>query len=175
LKVIGERKQKKHRRIILEHRIKLKINGRKIEKTVGSSTTLLDFLRNHCHLTGVKEGCGVGECGTCTIIMNGQSVRSCLILAVEADGSEIITIEGIAQGEKLSPVQEAFVEHGAVQCGFCIPGFVIAGENLLRNNPNPGRKEILDAFGGHLCRCTGYAQIIEAMEAARDKIKNSQK
>jgi aerobic carbon-monoxide dehydrogenase small subunit len=159
----------------LEHRLKLKVNGRVIRKTVNSSITLLDFLRNHCHLTGVKEGCGVGECGTCTVIMNGKAVRSCLVLAVEANGSEITTIEGLSKGDELSPVQEAFVEHGAVQCGFCIPGFVVAGENLLRNNPNPGKEEILDAFGGHLCRCTGYAQIIEAMEAARDKMNNTTK
>jgi aerobic-type carbon monoxide dehydrogenase small subunit (CoxS/CutS family) len=159
----------------LEHQVQLIINGRKIRESISSSMTLLDFLRNKCHLTGVKEGCGVGECGTCTVIMNGQAVRSCLILAVEANGSDITTIEGIARGNTLSPVQEAFVECGAVQCGFCTPGFVVAGENLLKNNPDPGKEEILEAFGGHLCRCTGYAQIVEAMEVARDRIKKELK
>jgi carbon-monoxide dehydrogenase small subunit len=153
----------------MEHKIVLKVNGRTVEKTVKSSVTLLDFLRNHMNLTGTKEGCGVGECGTCAVIMDGQVVRSCLILAIEADGTEITTIEGLSDKFNLSPVQEAFVEAGAVQCGFCTPGFVIAGENLLRNNPNPSKEEILEAFSGHLCRCTGYVQIMEAMELAKKK------
>jgi aerobic carbon-monoxide dehydrogenase small subunit len=154
----------------MDHHIKLIINGRQVEKWVKSQATLLGFLRDHLGLTGIKEGCGVGECGACTIIMNGETVRPCLILAVEADGQEITTIEGIASGEKLSPVQEAFVEAGAVQCGFCTPGFITAGENLLQKNPGASKEEIMEAFDGHLCRCTGYAQIMEAMTLAGEKI-----
>jgi carbon-monoxide dehydrogenase small subunit len=155
----------------MEHQLQLKLNGRVVKKRVASEMTLLDFLRDELDLTGVKEGCGVGECGACTVIMNGQAVRSCLILAVEAEGAEIVTVEGLARENRLSPVQEAFVEKGAVQCGFCIPGFVVAGECLLSHNPDPSREDILEAFSGHLCRCTGYYQIFEAMEAAKDKIK----
>ena len=155
----------------MDHKIKLKINGHKVEKWVKSSTTLLDFLRNDMELTGVKEGCGVGECGACTVIMNGQAVRSCLILAVEADGTEITTIEGIAKNGELSTVQRAFVENGAVQCGFCIPGFVMAGENLLDRKPEPTKEDIQEAFSGHLCRCTGYKQIMESMDVAVEEKK----
>lgn len=154
----------------MEHHIKLTVNGRKLERYVKSQESLLDFLRDQLDLTGVKEGCGVGECGACSVIMNGKTVRSCLILAVEADGADITTVEGIAKNGKLSPVQEAFVEKGAVQCGFCIPGFVVAGENLLRQNPEANKEEIIEAFSGHLCRCTGYVQIVEAMEEAKRKI-----
>ncbi len=157
----------------MEHKITLTVNGKKIQKYVKSNTTLLGFLRNQLELTGAKEGCGVGECGACTVIMNGKTVRSCLVLAVEADGSEITTIEGISRNGKLSPVQEAFVETGAVQCGFCIPGFVMAGEHLLEKNPDPTKEEILETFSGHLCRCTGYVQIMEAMEKAREKVKKT--
>lgn len=153
----------------MEYLIKLKINGQNVERRVRSNVTLLDFLRNDMELTGVKEGCGVGECGACSIIMNGQAVRSCLVLAVEADGAEIITVEGLAKDGELSSVQKAFIEHGAVQCGFCTPGFIVAGENLLKNKPNPTKEEILEAFGGHLCRCTGYKQILEAMESVRSR------
>ncbi len=155
----------------MEHKISLTVNGRRIEKTVNSQATLLDFLREDLHLTGAKEGCGVGECGACTVILNGEAVRSCLVLAVEADGSEVVTVEGLARPGSLSPFQEAFVEAGAVQCGFCIPGFVVAGENLLKNNPEPDREDILEAFSGHLCRCTGYTQIIEAMDLAQKKYR----
>lgn len=155
----------------MEHLIKLKINGYPVEKRVKSQTTLLDFLRNDMELTGTKEGCGVGECGACTVIMNGQAVRSCLVLAVEADASEITTIEGIAKEGELSTIQKAFIEKGAIQCGFCTPGFVMAGENLVARKPAPTREDIIEAFSGHLCRCTGYVQIMEAMECALGTIK----
>lgn len=155
----------------MEHRIKIKVNGHKVEKSVNSSKTLLEFLREDLALTGVKEGCGVGECGACTVIMDGSCVRSCLILAVEADGSEITTVEGLADKDNLSLVQQAFVETAAVQCGFCTPGFVIAIENLFRRNPDPSKEEVLEALGGHLCRCTGYVQIFEAVERVREKMK----
>ncbi|MCE1245851.1 MAG: (2Fe-2S)-binding protein [Firmicutes bacterium] len=150
----------------MEHKIRLTINGNKVEKWVKSQTSLLDFLRTEMELTGVKEGCGVGECGACTVIVNGMTVRSCLMLAVEADGTEITTIEGIAKNGELSNVQKSFVEKGAIQCGFCTPGFVVAGENLLDRKPAPSKEDIVEAFSGHLCRCTGYAQIIEAMDHA---------
>ncbi len=150
----------------MEHKIRLTINGNKVEKWVKSQTSLLDFLRTEMELTGVKEGCGVGECGACTVIINGMTVRSCLMLAVEADGAEITTIEGIAKNGELSNVQKSFVEKGAIQCGFCTPGFVVAGENLLDRKPEPSREDIIEAFSGHLCRCTGYTQIIEAMDHA---------
>jgi len=153
----------------MDHKISLTVNGHPVGKWVKSNTTLLDFLRNELDLTGVKEGCGVGECGACTVIMDGKTVRSCLVLAVEADGSEITTIEGIAENGELSGIQKAFVEKGAVQCGFCIPGFVIAGENLLHRKENPTREDIIEAFSGHLCRCTGYVQIMEAMESVVEK------
>lgn len=153
----------------MDHKINLTVNGHPVEKWVKSSTTLLDFLRNDLDLTGIKEGCGVGECGACTVIMDGKTVRSCLVLAVEADGSEITTIEGIAKNGELSKVQKAFVEKGAVQCGFCIPGFVMAGENLLQRKENPTREDIIEAFSGHLCRCTGYVQIMEAMESVMEE------
>lgn len=153
----------------MEHPIALKINGHSVKKHVQSETTLLDFLRDQMDLTGIKEGCGVGECGACTVIMNGDAVRSCLILAVEADGSEILTVEGLAKGNELSPVQQSFVEKGAVQCGFCIPGFVTAGESLLQKNPHPTREDVKEAFSGHLCRCTGYSQIMEAMDPFVEK------
>lgn len=155
----------------MEHEVKFTINGRKVKKRVKSQTTLLDFLRNELDLTGVKEGCGVGECGACTVIMDGKAVRSCLILAVEADGAHVTTVEGLAENGRLSTVQQAFVENGAVQCGFCIPGFVVAGENLLRNEPNPTKEDVIEAFSGHLCRCTGYKQILESMEAAKQKMR----
>ncbi|MCD4785586.1 MAG: (2Fe-2S)-binding protein [Candidatus Eremiobacteraeota bacterium] len=155
----------------MDHKINLTVNGHPVEKWIKSSTTLLDFLRNKLDLTGIKEGCGVGECGACTVIMNGKTVRSCLVLAVEADGAEITTIEGIAKDGELSNIQKAFVEKGAVQCGFCIPGFVTAGENLLQRKENPTREEIIEAFSGHLCRCTGYVQIMEAMESVTEDNK----
>lgn len=150
----------------MEHKISLKVNGRSFEKYVKSQQTLLDFLRDQLELTGVKEGCGVGECGACTVIMNGMAVRSCLVLAVEADNSDITTIEGLTKEGSLSRVQQSFIDHGAVQCGFCAPGFVMAGENLLTRKPEPSKEDIIEAFSGHLCRCTGYVQIMEAMKEA---------
>jgi len=119
----------------------------------------------------VKEGCGLGECGACTVLMNGKPVNSCLVLALEAEGSEILTVEGLAQGGKLHPIQEAFVEKGAIQCGFCTPGAVMAAVGLLQEKAQPSRDEIKEALLGNLCRCTGYVKIMEAVEAARDRMK----
>ena len=146
--------------------ITLTINGESYTRDVAEHRTLLHFLREDLGLTGTKEGCGSGECGACTIIMNGEAVNSCLVLAPEADGAELETIEGAAKGGRLSAVQEAFHEHHAVQCGFCTPGMVMSATDLLRRNPNPTRDEIIDGIEGNFCRCTGYEQIIEAIQAA---------
>ncbi|HKJ86835.1 MAG TPA: (2Fe-2S)-binding protein [Spirochaetia bacterium] len=146
--------------------MKLNINGQPYERDVNEHTTLLHFLRHDLGLTGTKEGCGSGECGACTIIMDGKSVNSCLVLAAEADGSELETIEGVAVSGELSAIQQAFHENHAVQCGFCTPGMVMSATDLLRRNPQPTRDEIIDGIEGNFCRCTGYEQIIEAVDAA---------
>jgi len=131
--------------------------------------TLLEVLRDDLHLTGTKEGCGEGVCGSCTVLVNGTPVRSCLTLAVAVQGKEITTIEGLREGEKLHPVQEAFVNHHAIQCGFCIPGMILTSYALLAENPNPTEKEIRRAISGNVCRCTGYAKIVEAVKSLAEK------
>ena len=146
--------------------ITLTINGQPYERDVAEHRTLLHFLRHDLGLTGTKEGCGAGECGACTIIMNGKAVNSCLILAVEADGAELETIEGVATNGELSALQQSFHEHHAVQCGFCTPGMIMSATDLLRRNPHPSRQEIIHGIEGNFCRCTGYEQIIEAIDAA---------
>lgn len=150
--------------------IKLKVNGYVHELMVKPHQTLLDVLRDNLQLTGTKEGCGLGECGACTVLMNGKPVNSCLILALEADGAEILTIEGLAQEGNLHPVQKAFVEKGAIQCGFCTPGMVMATVGLLNENPKPSQEEIRKGLIGNLCRCTGYIKIIEAVEEAAQEM-----
>ena len=156
------------------HTIKLRVNGYLRELAVNPHQTLLDVLRGPLDLTGTKEGCGLGECGACTVLMNGKPVNSCLVLAVEADGSEISTIEGLAQGGKLHPVQQTFVEKGAIQCGYCTPGMVMAAVGLLKETAEPSREEIKKALIGNLCRCTGYIKIIDAVEAAQDMMKEGE-
>jgi carbon-monoxide dehydrogenase small subunit len=153
-----------------KHSIKTNVNGRDISLTVDSNERLIDMLRNRMGLTGTKEGCGKGDCGSCVVIVDGKTVNSCLMLAVQAHGKKIITIEGLGSPEKLHPLQEAFVEKGAVQCGFCIPGMIITAKNLLDQNPNPTRQEIREAISGNLCRCTGYIKIIDAIQAAAKKM-----
>ncbi len=143
--------------------ITLTVNGREYSKEVKEEKTLLHFLREDLGFTGVKEGCGAGECGACTIIMDGETVNSCLVLAVETDGSELETIEGESEDGELSDLQQAFHEHHAVQCGFCTPGMIMSIKDLLRDNPKPSEQEIKEAIEGNLCRCTGYQQIIEAV------------
>jgi carbon-monoxide dehydrogenase small subunit len=150
-------------------RVSLVINGEKYAREVSEHKTLLHFLREDVGLTGTKEGCGAGECGACTIMMNGKAVNSCLVLAVEADGAELETIEGVAKGGQLSVVQDAFHRHHAVQCGFCTPGMVISATDLLRRVPNPTREQIVEGIEGNFCRCTGYEQIIEAIQDAAAK------
>jgi aerobic carbon-monoxide dehydrogenase small subunit len=134
--------------------------------------TLLSVLRNQLHLTGSKECCSLGECGSCTVLMNGRAVCSCLLLAVEADGAEIVTIEGLAQHETLDAIQESFLSEGAVQCGFCIPGMIMSAKYLLMHNPNPSVEEIKEGLAGNLCRCAGYSRIIDAVAVAASKAAN---
>jgi len=145
--------------------ITLKVNGIEYRENVPANMTLLHFLKERLMLAGTKEGCSIGECGACTIIMNGRTVTSCLVLAVEADGAEISTIEGEAKDGQLSALQKAFIEYGGIQCGFCTPGMIMSARELLDRNPNPSREEITEAIAGNLCRCTGYEPIIDAIEA----------
>jgi len=153
----------------MKHLINLTINGQKMTVEVESQRTLLELLRDQLSFTGVKEGCGDGECGACTVLMDGQPVRSCLILAVEAQNTEILTIEGLATGDGLHPLQQSFVKEGAVQCGFCTPGFILAAKALLDRHPHPTDQQIREAMGGHLCRCTGYETIFLAIKATAGK------
>ena len=150
--------------------IKLTVNGREREVETTPSTRLLDLIRDDLHLTGTKEGCGKGECGACTVIMNGKLVASCLVLAPQADGAVITTIEGVGDDKCLDPVQEAFIETGAVQCGFCTPGMILAAKKLLEENSHPTEEEIKRGISGNLCRCTGYQKIIDAIELAADRL-----
>jgi carbon-monoxide dehydrogenase small subunit len=145
------------------------INHRKYELEVRPNLTLLDLLREELGLTGTKRGCEIGECGACTVLMNGQAVNSCLVLAPQIDGEEILTVEGLADGHKLHPLQESFLDHDAVHCGFCTPGSLMSAKELLDRNPNPSEEEIRMAISGNLCRCTGYQQIVEAIKETRGK------
>jgi len=147
------------------YKISITVNGSVYDIHVPAHQTLLWVLREELDITGPKECCGIGECGACTILMDGKAVNSCLILAVEADGAEIITVEGLGGENELDPIQQAFIDHGAVQCGFCTPGMIMAAKYLLDNNPSPNEAEIREALAGNLCRCTGYARIIEAIES----------
>ncbi len=153
----------------MKHQIKVKVNSEVCEALVSSELTLLEFLRDTPGLTGTKMGCGNGECGACTVLLNGAPVKSCLILAVEADGQEILTVEGLARGDLLHPLQEAFIEKGAVQCGFCTPGMLLAAKALMDRKPEPNLADVKEALGGHLCRCTGYESIFEAILAVKKK------
>jgi carbon-monoxide dehydrogenase small subunit len=150
--------------------ITLTVNGEVYQISVKPNTILLDVLRDELDLTGTKRGCDTGDCGVCTVIMDGKTVNACLVLAMKADGRNIDTIEGIANGNKLDPIQEAFVEKGAVQCGFCTPGMVLSTKALLDKNPQPTKLEIKTGISGNLCRCTGYTKIIEAIQSASQKI-----
>ncbi|MBN2563306.1 MAG: (2Fe-2S)-binding protein [Phycisphaerae bacterium] len=139
------------------------VNGESVALHVSPFVTLLDVLRNELELTGTKYGCGEGECGACSVILNGKVVNSCLVLALECEGSEVLTIEGLAEGGQLHRIQQAFVDHGAIQCGFCTPGMIMATHALLDGNPSPTEDEIKRGLEGNLCRCTGYRKIIDAV------------
>ena len=146
--------------------IKLTVNNQPYRLSVLPWRTLLEVIREDLGLTGTKEGCGLGECGACTVLIDGRAVNSCLVLATEAEGKQITTIEGLTQGDKLHPIQQAFVDHGGLQCGFCTPGMIMAAKALLDKNPTPTEEEVKRGIAGNLCRCTGYAKIIESIKAA---------
>jgi carbon-monoxide dehydrogenase small subunit len=150
-------------------RVTLRVNKEDYELFVYPHRTLAEVLRDELHLTGTKQSCSEGACGTCTVLLDGVPVRSCLLLAAEAQGKEITTIEGLAENGKLHPVQEAFVEYYAIQCGFCTPGMILTAKALLDRNPHPTEQEIRSAISGNICRCTGYAKIVEAIKAASEK------
>jgi len=150
--------------------INLTVNNQPYRLSVPPHRTLLDVIREDLGLTGTKEGCGLGECGACTVLIDGRAVNSCLVLAAEADGKEITTVEGLADGDKLHPIQQAFVDHGGLQCGFCTPGMILSAKALLDENPTPTEEEIKQGIAGNLCRCTGYAKIIESIKAAAENM-----
>ncbi|WP_041254221.1 (2Fe-2S)-binding protein [Frankia sp. EAN1pec] len=152
-----------------EVQIRLRVNGTQRRGLVEPRLTLADFLREHCHLTGTHLGCEHGVCGACTVLLDGAAVRACLVLAVQADGSEVTTIEGLGSPDDLSPVQVAFQENHGLQCGFCTPGFVVSVTALLRDNPDPTDEEIRAGLSGNICRCTGYQGIFKAVRAAAGK------
>jgi len=154
--------------------IEVTVNGVRHKLRVKPWDTLLDVVRDQLGLTGTKEGCGLGECGACTVMMDGKTVNSCLVLAPEADGKEITTIEGLAKEDKLHPIQEAFVECGGLQCGFCTPGMVISTKALLDENPDPSEEEIRRGIAGNFCRCTGYTKIFDSIKVASRKLRGGQ-
>lgn len=151
--------------------LSLKVNGRDYDLAVRPNATLLETLREELQLHGAKEGCGEGVCGSCTVLIDGAPVRACLTLALEAADREITTIEGLARGGKLTPVQRAFIEKGAVQCGFCTPGMILTAHALLSDNPDPTEGQVRAALAGQICRCTGYAKIVEAVLTAAEWLK----
>jgi carbon-monoxide dehydrogenase small subunit len=155
----------------MKRTIKLTVNGESVEAVVDPNLTLLQFLRESLGLTGAKHGCGMGDCGACTVIIDGHPVNSCLVLAVQANGREILTVEGLSSNGELHPLQRAFVEKGAIQCGFCTPGMVISAKALLDRNPRPSELQIRTAISGNLCRCTGYQKIVEAIQWAAETMQ----
>jgi len=156
----------------MKKKISLTLNGSRIEVTADSQQSLLDLLRGPLHMTGTKEGCGEGECGACTVLVDGLAVNSCLYPACEAQGKDILTIEGMADiNNQLSLIQQAFVDSGAIQCGFCTPGMVLSAKALLDSHPDPSDTDIREALSGNLCRCTGYVQIVEAVKKAANRLR----
>ncbi len=150
--------------------IKMRVNGKQVCETIKDNMTLVAFLRDTLRLTGTKKGCGVGECGACTVLVDGLAVDSCLLLAAQVDGKSVTTIEGLGSINQLDPIQEAFVETGGVQCGYCTPGMVMSAKAMLEKNNKPSRDEIKKALSGNLCRCTGYTKIVQAVELAAEKM-----
>jgi carbon-monoxide dehydrogenase small subunit len=150
------------------------LNGKSQELHIQPWRTLLEIIREDLQLTGTKEGCGEGECGSCTVMMGDKTVNSCLVPAVEADNMEITTIEGLADGDNLDPIQEAFVSYAGMQCGFCTPGMIMSAKELLESNPNPNEEEIREGIAGNFCRCTGYTKIIESISAAAEGMQGGE-
>ncbi len=155
-------------------KIAFTLNGEVVNLEVEPDQTLLSALRDNLGMTGVKEGCSIGECGTCTVIVDGKATKSCIALAAAFDGREIVTIEGLANGDQLHPIQEAFIEKNAIQCGFCTPGFIMSALAYLEKHPRPRREEIRKAISGNLCRCTGYEQIVDAIEYYANEMEEAQ-
>jgi len=149
--------------------VKFKVNGKEYELKIDGGERLLDTLRDRLKLKGVKEGCSIGECGACTVILDGKAVNSCMVLTAQVNGSEILTIEGLEKDGNLDPLQQSFIDHQAVQCGFCTPGMLMSAKALLNHNPSADRDDIKTALEGNICRCTGYEQIIEAVESVAKK------
>jgi len=157
---------------VINTRIHFKLNGRYVDIDVEPNELLINVLREKLELTGTKYGCGIGECGACTVLVDGEPVLSCLLLAVDVNGKEVITIEGLDRDQGLNTIQKAFLEEGAIQCGYCIPGFILVAKKLLDENPNPSIEEIIDYIRGNLCRCTGYVNILRAIIKASKEYKN---
>ncbi len=152
-------------------KVRVKLNGNWVEAETRPDRLLLDFIREDLGFTGTKKGCEEGECGACTILMNGKAVASCLIPALKADGAEILTVEGMRKKDRLHPLQQAFLEEGAVQCGYCTPGMLLSAKALLDDNPEPTVEEVREAISGNLCRCTGYTKIVRAIQVASEKMR----
>ncbi len=160
----------------MKKHIKLTINDNEYELLVNPNETLAQLLRgSQINLTGTKQGCELGDCGSCTVLLDGKAVNSCLVLAAQADGCRVTTIEGLSRNGEIHPIQKAFIEQGAVQCGYCTPGMILKAKSLLDVNPNPTRQEIREAMVGNLCRCTGYFKIVNAIETAANTIKAQEK
>ena len=156
---------------MIRRKVRVKVNGNWVEREVRTDRMLLDFLREDLGLTGTKKGCEEGECGACTIIMNGKTFLSCLVPVLKADGAEVLTVEGMAEGDKLHSIQQAFWEEGAVQCGYCTPGMLLSAKALIDENSEPAVEEIRKAISGNLCRCTGYGRIVRAIQVASEKMR----
>ncbi len=156
-----------------QHTIHVTVNGEPVEATVPARRMLSDFLRDDLHLTGTKRGCETGICGACSVLVDGELVKSCLGLAVHADGRQVTTVEGLARGDQLHPLQEAFLQCGGLQCGYCTPGFLMASCALLAQNPSPSEEQVREGLSGNLCRCTGYSQIVESVLEAAEKMRGN--
>jgi carbon-monoxide dehydrogenase small subunit len=156
---------------MMKHAMRLTINAEPYEVLVEPYSSLLDLLRDQLQLTGTKRGCDEGDCGACTVLLQGKTATSCMVLALDGRDKEIVTVEGLARGEKLHPVQEAFVTYGGVQCGYCTPGLIMSAVGLLRENPNPTEEDVRFGLGGNLCRCTGYTKVIQAILKAADAMR----
>lgn len=156
------------------YKVNFTLNGRKVSLEVSPEETLLSVVRNKFNLTGAKEGCGQGECGACTMIVNGRPMTTCLILAIEAEGYEITTVEGLSTEDELDVIQEEFITHGALQCGYCTPGMIMSAKGLLMENTDPTEEDVVKALSGNLCRCTGYKKIVEATLAAAKRYQEKE-